>query len=51
MVLEPVAMDEEAFLKRLEALRIEVVKEYGDVRSLLKNLVPTFTQGEEKAAG
>ncbi|MDO4549051.1 MAG: nucleoside-diphosphate sugar epimerase/dehydratase [Clostridia bacterium] len=51
MVLEPVAMDDEAFLKRLEALRAEASKERGDVRDLLRALVPTFVQGEDRRAG
>ena len=51
MVLDPVAMDDEVFLKYLEALRLEAAKEHGDVRTPLKALVPSFTQSEERAAG
>ncbi|MEG1813877.1 MAG: nucleoside-diphosphate sugar epimerase/dehydratase [Clostridia bacterium] len=50
MVLRPVEMDEQLFLGELDALKQAANEKPELIRDPLKALVPSFTQGEKKAA-
>ena len=44
---KPIELDEETFFKKLTNLKEAVYKETSDVRSLVKDIVPTYKPKEE----